>query len=244
MLDVEPLMSVEADEKVSAAARLRLIDHFKRVYTIVVGLAITEGVKNLFPLSPQDLPMPAIWMFGTFFVTIVPIFHGGDRSLDFKYMTTSQEKFSAKVAYIWDVYMLLITAILFVCIAKSVPQRSVAANDIGAYLNAGLFYFFMTFMLIMDIIILFIDRLKSRQKLNSPLYVLWMAFNAMLAAACWYVTDLIGLSLAPHAETVFVFLGTPFNLNAISVMIFLLAFARTIVDYVCDDISRTKFLFP
>lgn len=237
-------MTSEAEEKERATARLRLIDHFKRVYTIVVGLAITEGVKNLFPLSPRDLPMPAIWMFGTFFLTIVPIFHGGDRSLDFKYMSTVQTKFAAKIGYIWDVYMLLITAILFVCIAKSVPQRSVEPSDAGAYLNAGLFYFFMTAMLVADVFILLVDRVKSKQKLKSPLYLFWMTANCFLALACGYATHVIGMFSAPHADTPFLFLGTEFDLNAISVMIFILAFARTVVDYVCDDLSRENFLFP
>src|SRR6266571_165610 len=93
-----------------AQARARLIDHFKRAYQIIVGLAITIACTKLFT-SETTL---SLWLFCTFFITVVPIFHGGDRSLDVKYLGARPQGFWQRAAYIWDVYMLLITAVLFV----------------------------------------------------------------------------------------------------------------------------------
>jgi hypothetical protein len=98
--------------------RSRLIDHFKRAYQIIVGLAITLACTKLFPggfPTPSDT---SFWLFCTFFITVVPIFHGGDRSLDIKYLRAQPVGFWGRAAYVWDVYMLLITATLASCPRK------------------------------------------------------------------------------------------------------------------------------
>ena len=103
--------------------RSRLIDHFKRAYQIIVGLAITLACTKLFPAGIPSFAIfsdTSFWLFCTFLITVVPIFHGGDRSLDIKYLRESPPGFWGKAAYVWDVYMLLITAILFVKIAQSI----------------------------------------------------------------------------------------------------------------------------
>jgi hypothetical protein len=102
----------------AAQERSRLIDHFKRAYQIIVGLAITLACTKLFPNDDPGVPWDtSFWLFCAFFITVVPIFHGGDRSLDVKYLQAPAVGFWSRAAYIWDVYMLLITAILFVKIA-------------------------------------------------------------------------------------------------------------------------------
>jgi hypothetical protein len=68
--------------------RARLIDHFKRAYQVIVGVAITVACSKLFPGGWQSVDI-TFWTFCTFFITVVPIFHGGDRSLDLKYLGTS-----------------------------------------------------------------------------------------------------------------------------------------------------------
>ena len=97
--------------------RSRLVDHFKRAYQIIVGLAVTLACTKLFPHGIARHPDSTFWLFCTFFITVVPIFHGGDRSLDLKYLGSQPHGFWRRAAYIWDVYMLLITAIFFVKIA-------------------------------------------------------------------------------------------------------------------------------
>ena len=110
----------------AAQERSRLIDHFKRAYQIIVGLAITLACTKLFPNDDPSIPWDtSFWLFCIFFITVVPIFHGGDRSLDVKYLPAPAVGFWGRAAYIWDVYMLLITAILFVKIAQAIPGPAV-----------------------------------------------------------------------------------------------------------------------
>ena len=121
----------------AAQERSRLIDHFKRAYQIIVGLAITLACTKLFPNDDPSIPWDtSFWLFCIFFITVVPIFHGGDRSLDVKYLRAPAVGFWGRAAYIWDVYMLLITAILFVKIAQAIPgprcwaERRAAAGEV------------------------------------------------------------------------------------------------------------------
>jgi hypothetical protein len=60
--------------------RARLIDHFKCGYQVIVGLAIAVACSKLFPQGLLQKFDITFWSFFTFFITVVPIFHGGDRS--------------------------------------------------------------------------------------------------------------------------------------------------------------------
>jgi hypothetical protein len=217
--------------------RSRLIDHFKRAYQIVVGLAITHACLKVLPNGLQLFPDLAFWLFCTFFITVVPIFHGGDRSLDIKYLGAQPTGFWQQASYIWDVYILLITAILFVKIAQSIPGPSV--NTINAAATSGPsppkpeeFYWWMMAMLVFDVAALAIDGTKSWllgtqgwQEIRS--YPGWIIINGILAAICWYAAS-HPMSLAEWS---------PEYLGAV---VFSCAFCRTVLDY----IFGRRFMFP
>jgi hypothetical protein len=131
--------------------RKRLVDHFKRVYSIIAGLAITEACKKLFPFSLASFGDCQFWMFASLFISIVPIFHGSDRSLDRKYVNQSAGTLKERAFYIWDVYMLLITAILFVAIAEAIPDAKAPSSD-PAY-----FYYSMCVLFWFDVFVLSLD---------------------------------------------------------------------------------------
>lgn len=158
-------------------ARGRLIDHFKRVHSLIVGLAITEAVRRQF-MSTLPFPNPSLLMFFTFFITVVPIFHGGDRSLDVKYLGRSQVGLRKRVSYLWDVYMLLITAMLFVSVAEAIPNKDGFLTH-----DAAVFYLMFTVTLVVDIVILLIDRCKSEPATRARLapYAIWIGANTVLA---------------------------------------------------------------
>ena len=238
-------MATDAVEtKDQAQARSRLIDHFKRVYTIVVGLAITEAVKRLFPLDPDDPPVSAIWMFATFFITLVPIFHGGDRSLDVKYLSSSPATFGRRLSYLWDVYMLLLTAILFVCIAETIPQQVKVAGGADTYPHAGLFYGFMAVMLTFDVIVLIVDRFKSETRAALRPYLLWMVCNVALAVVCFVSAFGIGVHAAPTSDTLLGVWNATIPFGSLTIAVFAFAVVRTFVDYLSDHIAGGNFLFP
>ncbi len=220
--------------------RERLVDHFKAAYQIVVGIAITIACTNLFADGIIKFPLDvSFWLFGIFFITVMPIFHGGDRSLDVKYLTQPAAGFGARVSYLWDFYALVITAILFVKIAQAIPgpapnpipvigqAAAAAAAAAGAAASTPAhFYAWMAIMLAFDIFVLIVDGIKSRL---FYAYGKWIALNLALAVVClWARSQPDWLPLPQFAD------GTTAEI------VFVLAFLRTVFDYV----SGGAFMFP
>lgn len=213
--------------------RERLVDHFKAAYQIVVGIAITIACTNLFADGTIKFPLDvSFWLFGIFFITVMPIFHGGDRSLDLKYLAAQATSFGARVSYLWDFYALMMTAILFVKIAQAIPspvanpvvvvgQGAVAAG--AAVSTPAHFYAWMAIMLAFDVVVLVIDGVKSGL---FYAYGKWIVLNVALAVVCLWARsqpDWLHFSDDTTGEIVFV-----------------LAFLRTVLDYVFGG----EFMFP
>jgi hypothetical protein len=224
--------------------RSRLIDHFKRAYQIIVGLAITLACTKLVPGGIPNFGIfseTSFWLFCTFFITVVPIFHGGDRSLDIKYLRATPVGFWGHAAYVWDVYMLLITAILFVKIAQSIPvPQTTSGSPGGAILGQALappstpdnFYHWMAIMLFIDAGILFVDGIKSgllgtEGAKELLAYIPWVILNLILGFVCWHAASPPG------------FLSSLSELT-MSIVVFVVALLRTILDYVFGK----SFMFP
>jgi hypothetical protein len=204
--------------------RLRLIDHFKRAYQIIVGLAITNACGKVFAHGTFDLGDPALVQFCTFFITVVPIFHGGDRSLDIKYLAAKPAGLS-QAAYVWDVYILLATAILFVKIAQAIPGPGLGFIDNSNIAAPGHFYDWMAAMFFFDAVILGIDWFKSGrwgipEWTENRVYRDWILLNAAMGAACLIV---------PQAWPA-----------SAGIVLLVLAGLRTVADY---SFGR-QFMFP
>jgi hypothetical protein len=170
--------------------RSRLIDHFKRAYQIIVGLAITLACTKLFPNWIALIPDVTFWLFCIFFITVVPIFHGGDRSLDVKYLGSRPQGFWGRAAYVWDVYMLLITAIFFVKIAQAIPGVGLGFGGGTPPQTPQLFYEWMTGMLVFDVGVLVVDWIKSgvleTQRWDElRVYWRWIVLNLVVAFVCF-----------------------------------------------------------
>ncbi len=207
-------------------ARARLIDHFKRAYQIIVGLAITLACTKLFT-SGSWL---TFWLFSIFFITVVPIFHGGDRSLDVKYLANQPQGFWGRASYVWDVYMLLISAILFVKLAQAIPGVGVALSDVAIPTGPVPFYQWMTGTLLVDIAILIIDSIKTRfirgNITGLGAYLPWGIMNTVLALICYFASIQGDYYRIPE--------------TACASIVFTIALIRTILDYYCGR----DFLFP
>src|SRR5690349_850145 len=66
-------------------ARKRSVDNLQRLYTFVVGLAVTEMLRRMLNPLATDY---AVWlMFTAFLFTVVPFYHGANRYLDATYVT-------------------------------------------------------------------------------------------------------------------------------------------------------------
>src|SRR6267154_31411 len=73
----------------------RSVDWLQRLYAVVIGLALTEGFKNIVNATNSALPNASIfervlrvetWPFIALIFTIVPFFHGANRHLDDLYV--------------------------------------------------------------------------------------------------------------------------------------------------------------
>lgn len=140
--------------------------------------------------------------------------------------------------------MLLTTAILFVFIAEAIPQKVASGSDAGSYPNAGLFYFFMAMMLVFDVFILVVDRIKSKDKANLAAYAIWIFINIALGFVCAMASYILGPTNTLRPESYLVVLGFTFSFQNICYLVLVLSLARTVTDYVADYRSGGKFLFP
>jgi hypothetical protein len=201
--------------------RGRLLDHSKRVYSIIVGLAIADACRTLFPFDFSHGLSNSLVLFLTFVVTVVPIYQGFDRSLDIKYYETSLDAPLNPGAYTWDVAMLLVTAIFFVGMAESLRTNGTP--------TPAAFYFWLGLMLVFDCGVLLIDYAKSPVKETlRPHYRIWGAINLALGIVAIYASFGVAAqeAVGPATGAQWLFL--------------LLAVVRSGIDY-----SRSmRFRFP
>jgi cytochrome bd-type quinol oxidase subunit 2 len=209
---------------VAARDRSRLIDHFKRLYTIIAGLAITEACRKLMPIDPDTFRASSLWMFLAFLVTIVPIFQGGDRSLDLKYLDDRLDGTPHnKWAFVWDVFMLLATALAFVAIAESIPT----VHDVQPCARNIMFFFAMASLFLLDVVVLVVDYAKTHVAPKLSSYPPWILLNFLLFAVCLVA----GLAYRNEPDA---------SLAKFAASIFVCAFGRTFFDYLLSE----SFMFP
>lgn len=213
--------------------RSRLIDHFKRAYQIIVGLAITLACTKLFLTGIVAVPDITLWLFCIFFITVVPIFHGGDRSLDVKYLGSRPHGFWGRTAYVWDVYMLLITAIFFVKIAQAIPGVGLGFGGGIPPKTPQLFYEWMAGMLAFDVVVLVIDWIKSGLLKTQGwkelrVYAKWIGLNTILGLVCYFAAS-------PRN-----FVSSRISVETIAIGVFVIAMIRSILDYSFGK----NFMFP
>ncbi len=222
----------------------RLIDHFKRVYAVVAGLALSEACRHTLPA--QSLGEYQLWMFAALFITLVPIFHGGDRSLDHKYLNAPPKTSFQVLAFLWDDYMLLLTALLFVCAAESIPQAGQPCAAVK--LDPSRFFFWMATMFGFDVAVLLADDARTcvlkklghkswREALEiKPHHLAWSGMNFCMCLFCgwaWLIT-----SRPAAGQQVFVVEGIgQVSLIDICLAILFLCCLRTLADYLVGRVA-------
>lgn len=207
--------------------RARVIDHVKRLFAIVCGLAITVASTNAFTCLVIAKDWVGVLQYLATLFTIVPIFHGAERSLDLQYLRRDSGV-PTNLRFITDIWILIGMALFFVAIAQTIPNyrppapsaSEVAATHSHFFLALGLFFLF-------DVLGLAIG--LSRQSRESVAVVYkqahkrWMGLNFVMAVVCltaWRYFDAA--------------------LLCVSLVIAMLAIVRTALDYCVG----WKFLYP
>lgn len=105
-------------------ARSRVVDHWKRLFAIVSGFAITVACVRAYScLLVGDVD--GLMRFVAFIVTLVPVFHGMERSLDLRYLEP-RSPIPHAARLMGDTSVLLITALFFLLLALSIPDHGQA----------------------------------------------------------------------------------------------------------------------
>jgi len=115
----------------------RSIDSLQRLYTIVVGLAVTEALRVfLIAQTPPLQPWFANWRsLVVLLVTIVPFYHGANAHLDQSYLYGFAGKRREKrYALLLDFCVLFLEGVLFFALAVSLNDFSLSVRIFQAIL--------------------------------------------------------------------------------------------------------------
>ena len=85
-------MSASSSKPNFPEARKRSVDNLQRLYTVVVSLAVAEGLKHLL-IPKTGVPITSTdWLlFSSLLATVVPFYHGANRYLDATYVTNERK---------------------------------------------------------------------------------------------------------------------------------------------------------
>jgi len=187
-------------------ARKRSVDNLQRLYTVVVSLAVTEGLKRLLGPSATAVKASDWLMLASLIVTLIPFYHGANRYLDATYVTG--ERSAKNPALLIDFVLLFLEGVAFFALAMAIGAEQ-------------MFYSILSALLVFDILWVGMTNLTATgadDKMND--YISWALINAFAAALLLLFVWSNLMSLP--------FWSTPL---ARSVSLFAVALARTILDY-------------
>lgn len=153
-------------------ARTRSVDNLQRLYTFVVGLSVTESLRRVF-ISMTDngqVQSTDSWlMITSFFITVVPFYHGANRYLDATYVT--EERKANQFGLMVDFLFLFIEGIALFILAMFINQRI-------------WFFTILGFLFVFDVIWVGVTRLLARGEGEATSrYWKWATINIITALA-------------------------------------------------------------
>lgn len=193
--------------KDSREARTRSVTHLQTLLTVVVSLGVAEALQRLVRIDTvkDSYDFPDWAMFFSFFVTLVPFFHGANRYLDAAYITL--ESPARPAGLIADFFFLLVESMLFYLL--------------GAFMGKLVpFYWILAALLVLDAIWVAVTFLykedRTRKKDNTARfnYGPWAAINIV---AAFLVVLFANLTIIPDAPKIS--------------LLCLIVGARTVLDY-------------
>ena len=123
----------------SPAEMQRLVDNLSRMYAVIVGLAIVEGLKKFLNIVPTGsakvgvVPQPK-WEFLpealAVFFTILAFFHGMNRYMDATYLPGPGKLLDRPTMYVlmFDFTMFFIEAVLLLAVGLTISSERLATS--------------------------------------------------------------------------------------------------------------------
>ena len=183
------------------ADRTRTIDQVKRLYAVVMGLAISSCFSATYQafkfMSGYDVGIIGIVAseFITFTSLIVLFYLGAERMLDSKYLNIGAKAPPRPINFLFDLCSLGVTAALFVGLADTLPDQTDLTHN-GATLSyfisrqriflEGLIFLYVVdlFILLVQICILYTRKiLKDQPGQDESIWAHW----------CWVLSNLLCL---------------------------------------------------
>lgn len=197
----------------------RSIDNLIRIYTVVVSLAITNGLSRLIVVLPERaiaIESDQVYPFISLLFTIVPFYHGASRYLDVVYVF-KERKIVQKSALMIDFVILFTEGLIFFALSSLLSDIHLFFNLLGALLLLDTLWVAWTG---------FVATTSNADEKGWPKYFYWAFINLVTIV-------LYALSLYTNLW------NTDFR-NIIPIVLMVLTIARTIVDYTIT----WSFYFP
>jgi hypothetical protein len=188
------------------STRENSVKHLANFYSVIAGLALTTAVSKLVSERGDLLPFSGqtLLICVAFIVTLLPFYHGALRHLDLTYVEVKDGDPEPKSgAFLADFVILFIESGFFIVLAALIRQP-----DTFLYVYLGLLLFDSAWGLIAYIA--FTGHGKGHQELA------WAKIN--------FITSLVILAYIYSQSLISPLFGSAF-------WIFVIALARTIVDY-------------
>lgn len=159
-------MEMSIDDK----ARERSVSNLQRLYTVVISLAITEGLRRLLSDFSNTGTLPDMYSTIAFFsllVTIIPFYHGANRYLDATYVTG--ERTAKSEALMLDFIAIFFEGIVFFILAIMIQ-------------NIKIFFTILASLYIFDALWVGLTQLTATSDSGkSPNIRIWSAINILAA---------------------------------------------------------------
>lgn len=180
-------------------ARIRAMDHIKRLYAVTMAFSITTLAGNLFlidrSVDPRgwDTRFTLIAIFICFILTLSLFYLGSEQMLDRKYLW-NPERDPTPLELGFDLFVMGVHAIIFVIIANGFQVWTIGNNKISAHEIDNYLTWFkdaLTFLYIFDIATLFIYSIQKFWNLNNnlssiyPNYI-WIGINIFIVITINY----------------------------------------------------------
>lgn len=190
-------------------ARTRSVDNLQRLYTIVVSLAVIEGIRQLvteLPSHENVVVYQTPLAFCSLLFTIVPFYHGANRYLDATYVTG--ERRTKHYALMLDFVALFLEGGILFTLALFIH-------------NVDIFYSMLACLFVFDALWVGTTHMTAADsKSKVPNYKKWAIINIVCAALVFICTwtTLFGWELWRSSA-------------ARSIALLVIVIGRTIYDY-------------
>jgi len=155
----------------------RSVDNLQTLYTVVVGLALVEGIKSILNLRTDtnliSINLKSLPTFFALVFTLIPFHHGANRYLDETYIDSRNPRHP--LTGLVDFFFFFFEAIIFYSMALLIPQPKS-------------FFFALLLLLVIDIVWLIFVYFSASESFGKIRHWLWLNAATVLIVFIFIVS--------------------------------------------------------